>query len=69
MSLYGKAYLGTIPLFSDGWTRPVDWLPLPTATANSVKGLYAVFDQVENYVTLTMGRTTTSTGVTGLFKV
>lgn len=52
MALYGKAYLGTIPLFTDGWVRPADWLPLPAATANTVKGLYAVFDQVENYVTV-----------------
>lgn len=54
MSTYIKAYLGTTPLFTDGWTRPADWLPLPTVAANSVNGLYAVFDQVENYVTVQM---------------
>lgn len=56
MSTYIKAYLGTTPLFSgtDAWVRPADWLPLPTATENTVKGLYAVFDQVENYVTVYM---------------
>lgn len=54
MSTYIKAYLGTTPLFSSvvPWARPADWLPLPAATANTVKGLYAVFDQVENYVTV-----------------
>lgn len=50
-----RAYLGTTPLFSSGaWTRPADWLPLPSATANTVRGLYAVFNQTENYVTVQM---------------
>lgn len=54
-----KAYLGNIPLFdagqsSAGYQRPSDWLPLPTATPNSVKILHAVFDQNENYAALRM---------------
>jgi surface protein len=55
-----KAYLGTTPLFtetptaSSDWVRPTDWLTLPLATANSVRGLYAVFNQTENYVTIRM---------------
>ena len=56
-----KAYLGSTPLFdttttatSADWVRPADWLTLPTATANSVCGLYAVFNQTENYVTVNM---------------
>lgn len=56
MSTYIKAYLGTTPLFSStgAWVRPADWLPLPTAAANTVRGLYAVFNQTENYVTVQM---------------
>ena len=50
-----RAYLGTTPLFSSGaWTRPADWLPLPTASANTVRGLYAVFNQTDNYATVWM---------------
>lgn len=48
-----KAYLGSTPLF-DTYTRPSDWLALPTAEANSVKILHAVFDQAENYVAIRM---------------
>lgn len=55
MATYIKAYVGNQALFATaGWTRPSDWLPLPTATANTVKGLYAVFNQAENYVTVLM---------------
>jgi surface protein len=56
MPTFIKAYLGTTPLFSgtEDWTRPADWLPLPSATVNSVRGLYAVFNQSENYVTVLM---------------
>jgi len=59
-----KAYLGTVPLFTEtggggggsstAWVRPSDWLTLPSAQANSVKILHAVFDQTENYVVIKM---------------
>jgi surface protein len=51
-----KAYLGTTPLFTGDsvWVRPSDWLALPSAQANSVKILHAVFDQTENYVVIKM---------------
>jgi surface protein len=56
-----KAYLGSTPLFdttgqtvSGGYIRPADWLELPAATADSIVGLYAVYDQQENYVTIRM---------------
>jgi len=58
-----KAYLGTVPLFTETgggggsstqWVRPADWLTLPSAQANSVKILHAVFDQTENYVVIKM---------------
>jgi len=58
-----KAYLGTVPLFTEtgggggsstAWVRPSDWLVLPSAEANSVKILHAVFDQTENYVVIKM---------------
>ncbi len=55
-----KAYLGTTPLFTGDagaiaeWVRPADWISLPSAQANSVKILHAVFDQAENYVVIKM---------------
>lgn len=54
-----KAYLGNVPLFdagqsSAGYQRPSDWLPLPSAEAQSVKILRAVADQTENYTRLRM---------------
>jgi len=67
MPSYVKAYLGTTPLFtttptsSADWVRPADWLTLPSATANSVVGLYAVLDQTENYVTVQMQTADAST--------
>lgn len=65
-----KAYLGTTPLFTEtgggsggstAWVRPSDWLILPSAEANSVKILHAVFDQAENYVVIKMQTADNST--------
>ena len=54
----GQVYLGNTLISSvqvnDGWTRPTEWLPLPTATPASVKILHAVFDQDENYAAMRM---------------
>lgn len=57
MATYVKAYLGTQPLFSSDastWTRPADWLTLPTASANTVRGLHAVFNNTTNFATVRM---------------
>ena len=57
MSTYIKAYLGTQPLFTSDastWVRPADWLNLPTASANTVRGLHAVFNNTTNFATVRM---------------
>jgi surface protein len=57
MATYVKAYLGTQPLFSSDastWTRPADWLTLPAASANTVRGLHAVFNNTTNFATVRM---------------
>ncbi len=57
MSTYIKAYLGTQPLFTSDastWTRPSDWLNLPTASANTVMALHAVFNNTTNFATIRM---------------
>jgi surface protein len=66
-----KAYLGTTPLFSneapktyrssDSYTRPAEWLALPSAAANEVRALHAVFDNTENFCTVRMNTTDAST--------
>ena len=57
MSTFIKAYLGTQPLFTSDastWVRPADWLNLPTASANTVRGLHAVFNNTTNFATVRM---------------
>jgi surface protein len=57
MATYVKAYLGSSPLFQVDaltWTRPSDWLNLPTAGANTVRGLHAVFNNTTNFATIRM---------------
>ena len=57
MSTYIKAYLGTQPLFTSDastWVRPADWLNLPTASANTVRALHAVFNNTTNFATVRM---------------
>ena len=56
-----KIYLGDDLLTSSykssaTYERPSDWLALPTAAANEVRGLHAVFNFTENYCTV-QGRT------------
>lgn len=49
---YVKAYLGTTPLFAadtPSWTRPSDWLTLPSAPSDGVKALHAVFNSTSNF--------------------
>jgi surface protein len=51
MATYIKAYLGSTPLFSSDatWTRPADWLTLPSAPSDGVKALHAVFNSSSNF--------------------
>jgi|694.fasta_scaffold01323_16 surface protein len=70
MAEFIKAYLGTTPLFSnevpktyrssDSYTRPTEWLPLPSASANEISALHAVFDNTENFCTVRMNTTDAS---------
>lgn len=62
MSTYIKAYLGTQPLFNadpSTWTRPSDWLTLPSAASGTVKALHAVFNSTTNFAAV---RFSTSNG-------
>lgn len=61
MPIPAKIYLGDDLLTSTyqssaTYERPSDWLTLPTAATNEVRGLHAVFDYTENYCTV-LGRT------------
>lgn len=61
MPIPAKIYLGdnlltATYLSSATYERPSDWLALPTAAANEVRGLNAVFNYTENYCTV-FGRT------------
>lgn len=53
MATSGRLYFGSA-LITGQWERPIDWIPLPIAEAESVKILKAVADQTENYVRLRM---------------
>lgn len=57
MATYIKSYIGSTPLFqadASTWTRPSDWLTLPAASANTVRGLHAVFNNTTNFATVRM---------------
>jgi len=61
MPIPAKIYLGddlltATYLSSATYERPSDWLTLPFAAANEVRGLHAVFNFTENYCTV-QGRT------------
>ena len=61
-----QAYIGSTPLFTttsatSGWTRNTEWLTLPSAASNEVRGLHAVFNHDENYCTVNMRTTDGST--------
>ena len=61
-----KAYIGSTPLFTttsatSGWTRNTEWLTLPSASSDEVRGLHAVFDHDENYCSVNMRTTDGST--------
>lgn len=43
------SYGGDNLLSSSDYVRPTEWLTLPPADANEVRGLHAVFDATENY--------------------
>jgi len=62
MADYIKAYLGATPLFATDtkWTRPSDWLALPSVPADGFVGIHSVFESGTNYCAILM-RTDTGT--------